>query len=142
MKTAYVMTLVAGLSLSAATTANAVSLADRPMTPDQSAERPLIQLEQSLLPEGRMTLGSNADTLQSSSTHYLANALVRGLLVANRTREIGYYAALSYKLQDVVRRLRRGESLEMAGNRSRVSSDTLSRLLKLGQIRSARRLDY
>jgi hypothetical protein len=140
MKTAYVITLVAGLSLSAGTAANAVSLEDMQMASDPVIERPLIQLEQSLLPAGGLTLGSV--DIQSSSTHYLANTLVRGLLVANRTREIGYYAALSYKLQDVVRRLRRGESLEMAGNRSRVSSDTLSRLLKLGKMRSARRLDY
>lgn len=140
MKTAYVMTLVAGLSLSAGTAANAVSLEEMQMASDPVVERPLIQLEQSLLPAGGITLGSV--DIQSSSTDYLANTLVRGLLVANRTREIGYYAALSYKLQDVVRRLRRGESLEMAGSRSRVSSDTLSRLLKLGQVRSARRLDY
>jgi hypothetical protein len=65
-------------------------------------------------------------------SHTLANALVRGLVVANRTGEIGYGAPLSYQVQDIVRILRRGKPLTLARTRARVSNPVVDRLLQLG----------
>jgi hypothetical protein len=50
----------------------------------------------------------------AANLHQLANALVRGLTVANRTGEIGYHANLSARVQSVVRLLRRSMGLEQA----------------------------
>jgi hypothetical protein len=140
MNKAYLMMLVAGLSCGTGTAVQAANL-DIDLASETAAEQPLIQLEQTLLPEGIMTLRSPDVESESLSTQAIANALIRGLLVANRTREIGYTHPLSYRIQNVVRRLRRGESLKVAGNRSRVSTMTLTRLMSLGQLRTARKLD-
>jgi hypothetical protein len=140
MNKAYLIMLVAGLSCSTGIAVQAANL-ELDMASEKAAERPLIQLEQTLLPEGIMTLRSPDAESTTLSTRAIANVLVRGLLVANRTREIGYTHPLSYRIQNVVRRLRRGESLEVAGNRSRVSTTTLTRLMALGQLRTARKLD-
>ncbi|MCM1985096.1 hypothetical protein [Lyngbya confervoides] len=68
--------------------------------------------------------------------HGQANAIVRGLAVANRTGEIGYYSYLSSQVQTVVRRLRRGASLETALQRSGVTRANVDRLLQLGNYES------
>jgi hypothetical protein len=98
-----------------------------------SAEMPLIQLEKSLIGRDKSASSSiPGSTTSYSSTHAAANALIRGLLVANRTGEIGFSNVLSYRVQDVVRNLRRGRSLAFAGGRSSVSDRILDRLFQLG----------
>ena len=64
--------------------------------------------------------------------HTLANAIVRGLAVANRTGEVGYRASLSFQVQSVVRLLRRGADLESAIARVGVPPQSVQRLLQLG----------
>lgn len=73
----------------------------------------------------------------AENPHQLANALVRGLTVANRTGEIGYKASLSAKVQNVVRSLRRGESLDVAAKSWGVPEQTVKRLLSLGNYQSS-----
>jgi hypothetical protein len=100
-------------------------------------ELPLIPLEKSLFPI-TPPAEVNATTLGSAaSSHQVANTLVRGLLIANRTREIGYYAPLSYRVQGLVRRLRRGESMTSASERTRVPQSVVTRLLDLGKAETA-----
>lgn len=72
------------------------------------------------------------EAVAERSNYAIANALVRGLATANRTGEIAYTARLSYQVQDVVRLLRRGVSLESAVNRGGVAPHTIDRLLELG----------
>uniref|UniRef100_B8HZ04 Uncharacterized protein n=1 Tax=Cyanothece sp. (strain PCC 7425 / ATCC 29141) TaxID=395961 RepID=B8HZ04_CYAP4 len=72
----------------------------------------------------------------SANAHTLANALVRGLAVANRTGEIGYRDDLSFQVQNVVRYLRRGNTLERAVQSTRISRQTVDRLLVLGGYRA------
>jgi hypothetical protein len=103
-----------------------------------------IPLERSLLPVSKKAAGEWGLPTESSTTtanvldlqpssHSLANAVVRGLLVANRADEIGYRSALRAQVQDAVRRLRYGDSLAQASLRSRVPQTTLERLLVLGK---------
>jgi hypothetical protein len=95
-------------------------------------QQPLIPLEKSLL--WRNKTSSETSSLPSSnSTHAAANALIRGLLIANRTGEVGYTSRVSYRVQDVVRNLRRGKSIAFASNRCNVSEPILGRLLQLGK---------
>lgn len=131
MNKAYLMMLVAGLSFSTGTAVQAANL--EMDLASETAERPLIQLEETLLPEGIMTLRSPDAESQNLSTQEIANALVRGLLVANRTREIGYTHPLSYRVQNVVRRLRWGDPLNVARSRAGIPQITINRLLALGQ---------
>ncbi len=74
---------------------------------------------------------------KAENPHQIANALVRGLSVANRTGEIGYKASLSARVQNVVRSLRRGESLDVAAKSWGVAEKTVKRLLSLGNYQSA-----
>ncbi len=101
-------------------------------------ELPLIPLETRLfelpLP---MSESQSAEMGIHQSPRDLANHLARGLLVANRSREIGYRSSLSYRVQNVIRRLRRGESITAASQRSGVSQTTIQRLLTLSQDPSA-----
>jgi hypothetical protein len=99
----------------------------------EKSELPSIRIEKSLFPARPLSVESRRGAaIPDHGYHSLANAIVRGLLVANRTREIGYAAPLSYKVQDVVFRLRRGDDLEKASRRGGVSNQVVSRLLKLG----------
>lgn len=102
----------------------------------ETSEIPIIPLEKSLLPQHLSVEtnhgGTGADAVTDIQTHRLANALVRGLLVANRTGEIAYAASLSYKVQNVVRNLRRGEALGKASKLAGVPRRVVARLLKLG----------
>ena len=70
----------------------------------------------------------------AENPYQIANALVRGLTVANRTGEIGYHANLSAKVQSLVRELRRGVALEMAAKSSDVPQKTIKRLLQIGNL--------
>jgi hypothetical protein len=69
-------------------------------------------------------------------TNAIANALVRGLSKANAIGEIGYSSRVSYRVQNVVRRLRRGNSLNASTRYSGVSSKFINRLLELGNYRT------
>jgi hypothetical protein len=95
-------------------------------------DQPLIPLEKSLLWRNK-TSSETSSLLSSNSTHAAANALIRGLLIANRTGEVGYTSRVSYRVQDVVRNLRRGKSIAFASNRCSVSEPVLGRLLQLGK---------
>jgi hypothetical protein len=64
--------------------------------------------------------------------HYQANALIRGLLVASRTGEVGSKSTTTSRVQNVARRLRRGEDLAEASKQESVEWKTVVRLLKLG----------
>ena len=77
-------------------------------------------------PIARVSVGGN---------HAMANAIVRGLTVANRTGEIGANARLSYQIQSVVRRLRRGDELSAIVGQVGVSESIVNRLLVLGGLR-------
>jgi hypothetical protein len=96
-------------------------------------DRPLIPLEKSLLWRNKASSETSALPPGSNSTHAAANALIRGLLVANRTGEVGYTNILSYRVQDVVRNLRRGKSIAFARNHCNVAEPILGRLLQLGK---------
>lgn len=106
----------------------------------ETSEIPIIPLEKSLLPQ-HLSVEANQGDMDAGATelqhHVLANALVRGLLIANRTGEIAYAASLSYKVQNVVRNLRRGEALGKASELAGVPRRVVARLLKLGTCDSA-----
>jgi hypothetical protein len=97
------------------------------------ADQPLIPLEKSLLWPNKAPSDTSSLAMASSSTHAAANALIRGLLVANRTGEVGYTSMISYRIQDVVRNLRRGKPITVAGNRCNVPEPVIGRLLQLGK---------
>jgi hypothetical protein len=140
MKKAHCILLIAATCIGIAPSASAAQF---PLTADLAVDLPLIPLEKSLIPcEQTTELGAEASTVLSATANLseqvnasqeLANALVRGLLIANRIGEISYRAPLSYRVQDVVRSLRRGESLSRASASARVPQTTLTRLLSLGK---------
>jgi hypothetical protein len=137
MRTASYIALIAAISVGVAPYANAAtskvggSVASAP-------EFPLIPLEKTLIPSRSPMEFSNttAAVTPKDPSHSLANAIVRGLLVANRTGEIAYTGSISYRVQDVVRNLRRGRALTRASRYSGVSYRIVDRLLKLGTYRS------
>jgi hypothetical protein len=100
-------------------------------------DQPLIPLEKSLLWRNKASSETSSLPAVSNSTHAAANALIRGLLVANRTGEVGYTSTISYRVQDVVRNLRRGKSIAFASNRCNVAEPVLGRLLQLGKYTSS-----
>jgi hypothetical protein len=67
-----------------------------------------------------------------ASPRQIANTLVRGLTVANRTGEIGYNSTLRYQVQNLVRSLRRGTPLAKATKVAPVPEKTVQRLIQLG----------
>ncbi|MGB8702884.1 MAG: hypothetical protein WCD18_25995 [Thermosynechococcaceae cyanobacterium] len=122
------------LWMSLVSSASAASLSF--YTAEALFEQPLIPLEKSLVPETLLAdIGSASLTSAVPDSvmisHNVANALVRGLLIANRTGEISFRDPLSYQVQDVVRRLRRGESVRLASAHAHVPLSTLERLLSL-----------
>ncbi len=137
MRKANCISFIAAICLGIVPSAGAAAL-HFPASLARTDELPLIPLERSLIPWGhnnpldRSHLVTQAGTNNLIFSHTLANALIRGLTVANRTGEIGYVAPLSYKVQDVVRILRRGKPLTLARNRARVPSPVVARLLELG----------
>jgi hypothetical protein len=96
-------------------------------------DRPLIPLEKSLLWRNKASSATSSLPPGFNSTHIAANALIRGLLIANRTGEVGYASRISYRVQDVVRNLRRGKSISFARSRCNVSEPVVGRLLQLGK---------
>jgi hypothetical protein len=96
-------------------------------------DQPLIPLEKSLLWTDKASSKTSSLPAVSHSTHTAANALIRGLLIANRTGEVGYTSTISYRVQDVVRNLRRGKSIALAGDRCNVPAPVIGRLLQLGK---------
>ena len=58
---------------------------------------------------------------------------MRGLAIANKMKEIGYTSPISRSVQNIVRRLRRGESLQNAAPKESIQWKTILRLLELGK---------
>jgi hypothetical protein len=132
MRTVLCIALISTLAISLSPQARAVAPLQGSTLALKRMELPLIPLEKSLIP-----LYPSAESSQSISSlpkdnHTQANAIIRGLLVANRTGEIAYAAPLSYKVQDVVRSLRRGDTLGKAQKCGGVPFPVVHRLLKLG----------
>ncbi len=134
MRTFSCITLISAICVGISPYAEANPLQGSILTAETS-EIPMIPLEKSLLPQHlSVEVNHGATGIQP---YVLANAIVRGLLVANRTGEIAYAASLSYKVQNVVRNLRRGEALGKASNLAGVPRRVVARLLKLGTCESA-----
>jgi hypothetical protein len=112
--------------------ANAVTSQGSALAAQRIMDLPFIPLEKSLIPLRPTVAPSRSSTVLAKDNHTLANAMVRGLLVANRTGEIAYAAPLSYRVQDVVRSLRRGDALGKARQYGGVPFQVVHRLLKLG----------
>jgi hypothetical protein len=70
-----------------------------------------------------------------SFAHSQANALVRGVLVATRTKELNQRGALATKIQYVIRRLRQGQDLVSSAKKESVELRVINRLLELGNYR-------
>lgn len=64
--------------------------------------------------------------------HSQANALIRGLALANRTGEVGSKNPISAQLQSIVRDLRRGQNLQASSKSHGVEWKIILRLLQLG----------
>jgi hypothetical protein len=96
-----------------------------PPTPpeEKQTSTPAKALEQPPVPKIQSVTGN---------PHAIANALVRGLAIANRTKEISYTSPISFRVQNTVRLLRRGTSLNKATEDSRLPQKTITRLLQLG----------
>jgi hypothetical protein len=131
MRTILYIALISTFSAGISPQANAVTSQGSALAAQMMMDRPCIPLEKSLIPL-RSTIPSRSSTALAKDNHTLANAMVRGLLVANRTGEIAYAAPLSYRVQDVVRSLRRGNALGKARQHGGVSFRVVHRLLKLG----------
>jgi hypothetical protein len=121
--------LLTGVSFDAYAASSKISVAGPEMS-----ELPHIPLEKSLIPFHRSIGPSSSSAVDPSigDPHAMANAIIRGLLVANRTGEIAYAAPLSYRVQDVVRNLRRGKAISKASRYAGVSHSVVGRLLRLG----------
>jgi hypothetical protein len=131
MRTVLCIALLSTLSVSVCPQVNAVPCQGSVLTA-KMMELPFIPLEKSLIPLRSTVESSRSSAALAKDNHTLANAIVRGLLVANRTGEIAYAAPLSYRVQDVVRSLRRGDALGKAQRYGGVSFRVVHRLLKLG----------
>ncbi len=64
--------------------------------------------------------------------HSQANALIRGLTLANRTGEVGSRNPISARLQSIVRDLRNGQNLQASSKNRGVEWKIILRLLQLG----------
>jgi hypothetical protein len=64
--------------------------------------------------------------------HSQANALVRGLALANRTGEVGSKNPISAQLQSVIRDLRKGQNIQASSKSHGVEWKIILRLLQLG----------
>jgi hypothetical protein len=131
MRTILYIALISALSAGVSPQASAVTSQGSALAA-KMLELPFIPLEKSLIPLRSTVESSRSSAALAKDNHNLANAIVRGLLVANRTGEIAYAAPISYKVQDVVRSLRRGNALGRAQRYGGVSFRVVHRLLKLG----------
>ena len=132
MRTILYIALISALSAGLSPQAKAVTSQGSALAAQMVMDRPLIPLEKSLIPFRPTIAPSRSSTSLAKDHHTLANAIVRGLLVANRTGEIAYAEPLSYRVQDVVRSLRRGNALGKARKHGGISFRVVHRLLKLG----------
>jgi hypothetical protein len=69
---------------------------------------------------------------QGVTTHDLANAISRGLVIADRSGAIRYRSDTYLKVQDVIYRLRLGQNRYFAASRSGVRQDLIEQLLTWG----------
>lgn len=131
MRTILCIALISTLSAGVSPQADAVP-SQGSVLAAKTMEIPLIPLEKSLIPLHRSVESSRSRPSRPKDNLTLANTLIRGLLVANRSGEIAYSDPISYKVQNVVRSLRRGDALGKARKHAGVSSRVVHRLLKLG----------
>jgi uncharacterized protein YerC len=103
----------------------------------QSAAQPVAVAPSGLPAVAPDPVKTDPKLAMATTPQQLANAIVRGLTVANRMGEIGYKANLSARVQSVVRSLRRGMDLEKATQSWGVSEKTVKRLLFLGNYQSS-----
>jgi hypothetical protein len=92
-----------------------------------------IAVQQSLLPSKKLVVYTPPKTELGSRA--IANLLVRGLLVANRNREIGFNSSMRSRVQDLVRNLRKDLPLATAQKRANVPETVVKRLMQLGSKR-------
>jgi len=95
------------------------------VTPEEASEQTGVKLETIKKLQG---ISGRA----SDKSLALANALIRGLTVANRTGEVGRTSLVSFQVQDLARSLRSGVELEKAIARVQLKRSIVDRLLKLG----------
>jgi hypothetical protein len=69
---------------------------------------------------------------QGVTTHDLANAISRGLVIADRSGAIRYRSDTYLRVQDVIYRLRLGQNRYFAASRSGVRQDLIEQLLTWG----------
>ncbi|MGB7412706.1 MAG: hypothetical protein WA902_00720 [Thermosynechococcaceae cyanobacterium] len=66
------------------------------------------------------------------TTHDIANAIARGLVIADREGEVRYRSHTYLKVQDVIHRLRLGQNRHFAARQSGVQQALIEKLLVLG----------
>ncbi|PZD71595.1 hypothetical protein C1752_05029 [Acaryochloris thomasi RCC1774] len=69
---------------------------------------------------------------QGVTTHDIANAISRGLVIADRSGAVRYRSHTYLKVQDVIHRLRLGQNRHFAASRSGVQQDLIEQLLTWG----------
>lgn len=69
---------------------------------------------------------------QGVTTHDIANAISRGLVIADRSGAVRYRSHTYLKVQDVIHRLRLGQNRHFAASRSGVRQDLIEQLLTWG----------
>ncbi|MGL5064919.1 MAG: hypothetical protein ACRC62_33500 [Microcoleus sp.] len=104
---------------------------EAPKIQPDNANKPLVT-SSLVASESSPVIPHISKTTFSSSSSDLANSIVRGLAVANRTKEIGYKSTVSAKTQDLVINLRRGDSLDKAITKAGIDRKIVDRLLSLG----------
>jgi hypothetical protein len=120
---------------------NNVSLpqsSQEPIKPEDSAEK--IIPTSMIIPTSIKTSATQPSTSRKNPSalifaHSQANALVRGVLVATRTKELNPRGAVATKVQYVIRRLRRGQDLVSSAKKESVELKVINRLLELGNYR-------
>jgi hypothetical protein len=117
-------------------------LPDNNVSSSQPSQQPINQQNSS---EKVLSTSTKTSTAQPNTSrknpsalifaHSQANALVRGVLVATRTKELNPRGAVATKVQYVIRRLRRGQDLVSSAKKESVELRVINRLLELGNYR-------
>jgi hypothetical protein len=117
-------------------------LPDNNVSSSQPSQQPINQQDSS---EKVLSTSTKTSTAQPNTSrknpsalifaHSQANALVRGVLVATRTKELNPRGAVATKVQYVIRRLRRGQDLVSSAKKESVELRVINRLLELGNYR-------
>jgi hypothetical protein len=125
-------TKVSGTDTSSPSTASSTQTAATPGNSQQTvgAQANVVPIETTQISKSSLT---PTITSERSLSLTQANALVRGLAIANKKKEIGYTSPISRSVQNVVRRLRRGETLQPAAKQESIQWKTVLRLLQLGK---------